>query len=73
MHDLLLLREDEPLLFLDLTGDRGARLGDLLAPGLLGLLPGDLLVELDAALALLIQPLDVLELLLLPRVVLLSL
>lgn len=64
---------DEAMLFFDLAGDRGTSLGDFAAAGLFSLLLGDLLVELDAALALQVESLDVFELLLLALLVLLRL
>lgn len=69
----MLLRLDNELLLLDLTGDGGPCLSNLAAASLLSLLLGDLLVKLDATLPLLIQTRHVLELLLLASVVLLHL
>lgn len=73
LHDLLLLVADEPLLFFDLARYVGSSLRDLPPPQLISLLLGALLVELNAALTLQVQPLDVFELLLLSSVVLLHL
>ena len=73
MHDFLLLVLDEALLFLDLPGDAGACFSNFAASCFIGLLLGNLLVELDSALALQIQTIDIFELLLLASVILLSL
>jgi len=73
LHDLLLLVLDEALLFLDLPGDAGACFSNFAASCFIGLLLGNLLVELDAATPFQIQTIYVFQLLLLPSVILLRL
>ena len=73
LHDFLLFIGDQALLLFDLAGDVGSSLRDFSSARLLGLLLGHLLVELDAALALQVQPLHILQLLLLSCIVLLGL
>ena len=69
----MLFIADQALLFLDLSSNVGPRLGNLATARLVGLLLRDLLIEPDAALALEVQALNILQLLLLARIVLLRL
>jgi len=60
LHDFLLFVADEALFFLDLASDIGPSLSDFPAASVVSLLLGHLLIELDAALALKVQALDIL-------------
>jgi hypothetical protein len=72
LHHFLLFLLDDLLLLSDLLGHHSSSLRNLLATHLIGLLFGDLLFKLDTRLAFVVQPMEVLHLLLLAEVVLLG-